>query len=216
MIPNGKISIGPRSDIELNRPPLSVVRVAAAELPTLFGHFQMIGYRSLAGSEEFVALAMGQLRHEAVLVRIHSQCLIGEVFCSRRCDCGAQPRRALEMISADGHGALVYQLQEGRGIGLLNKVRAYALQDEGADTVEANERWGFPPDMRDYRQCSEILVELGISRARVMTNNPRKLLAIKDAGLKVVSRVPLQVEPSHSSMEYLRTKMQKLGHLPQL
>jgi len=216
MAPDVDRIINSDARLAIHHRPLSVTRVATAELPTRFGNFHLIGYRSLSGSEEFVALTMGQLRRHAVLVRIHSQCLTGEVFGSRRCDCGVQLQRALEMISAAGRGALVYQLQEGRGIGLLNKVRAYALQDEGADTVEANERLGFPPDMRDYRQCAEIFVDLGISRANIMTNNPCKLSAIKDAGLEIVSRVPLQVEPSQSSIGYLRTKMQKLGHLLQL
>jgi 3,4-dihydroxy 2-butanone 4-phosphate synthase/GTP cyclohydrolase II len=194
--------------------PLSVERVSVARLPTDFGDFQIAGYRSLATGEEFVALFKGDLRtDEPTLVRIHSQCLTGDVFASRKCDCGPQLHRALELIEAEGRGAVVYQLQEGRGIGILNKIRAYALQDEGADTVEANERLGLAVDLREYRQCAEVLFDLGLCRVRLMSNNPLKLRALEEAGLKVVERVALEVEPHDAAMHYLRTKKQKLGHL---
>jgi 3,4-dihydroxy 2-butanone 4-phosphate synthase/GTP cyclohydrolase II len=193
---------------------LTVERVSAARLPTDFGDFQIAGYRSLTTGEEFVALFKGELRtDEPTLVRIHSQCLTGDVFASRKCDCGPQLHRAMELIEAEGRGAIVYQLQEGRGIGIINKIRAYSLQDEGADTVEANERLGLAVDLREYRQCAEILFDLGLCRVRLMSNNPLKLRAVEEAGLKVVERVALEVEPHDAAMHYLRTKKQKLGHL---
>jgi 3,4-dihydroxy 2-butanone 4-phosphate synthase/GTP cyclohydrolase II len=196
-----------------NSPQLSVLQVASAELPTAFGMFQILGYRSQTSREEFVALVKGDLNREAVLVRIHSQCVTGEVFQSGRCDCGPQMRKALAMITEEGGGVLVYQLQDGRGIGTINKIRTYALQDQGADTVEANVRLGFAPDLREYRQCAEIFLDLGLSRVRVMTNNPRKLAAVEEVGLEVVSRIPLQIAPSRLSIKYLRTKVRKMGHL---
>lgn len=193
---------------------LSVERVSVARLPTDFGDFRIAGYRSLTTGEEFVALFKGDLRTDApVLVRIHSQCLTGDVFASRKCDCGPQLHRAMELIEAEGRGAIVYQLQEGRGIGIINKIRAYALQDEGADTVEANERLGLAVDLREYRQCAEVLFDLGLCRVRMMSNNPLKIRALEEAGLKVVERVALEVEPHDAAVHYLRTKKQKLGHL---
>lgn len=192
----------------------SVRRVGTASLPTLLGEFRIAGYRSLTSVEELVALYRGDLLADrAALVRIHSQCLTSEVLGSIRCDCGAQLQRALEMIAAESRGVLVYQLQEGRGIGILNKIRAYALQDEGADTVEANEQLGFRADLREYKQCAEILVDLGLRAVRLMTNNPLKVQAVLEAGLKVVDRVPLEVPPSDSSISYLRSKKYKMGHL---
>jgi 3,4-dihydroxy 2-butanone 4-phosphate synthase/GTP cyclohydrolase II len=194
--------------------PLSVERVSVARLPTDFGDFQIAGYRSLTTGEEFVALFKGDLRtDEPTLVRIHSQCLTGDVFASRKCDCGPQLHRAMALIEREGRGAIVYQLQEGRGIGIINKIRAYALQDEGADTVEANEQLGLAVDLREYRQCAEILFDLGLCRVRLMSNNPLKLRAVEEAGLKVVERVALEVEPHDAAMHYLRTKKEKLGHL---
>ena len=147
------------------------------------------------------------------LVRIHSQCLTGDVFGSTKCDCGRQLHSAMRLIEREGRGAIVYQLQEGRGIGIINKIRAYALQDEGADTVEANERLGLAVDLREYRQCAEILFDLGLCRVRLMSNNPLKLRAMEEAGLRVVERVALEVEPADAAMHYLRTKKAKLGHL---
>ena len=196
---------------------LSVVRVATARLPTSTGVFLLAGYRSLISDEEFVALFKGQIRaEEPTLARIHSQCLTGDVFGSTKCDCGPQLHRAMQLIEEAGSGAIVYQLQEGRGIGIINKIRAYALQDEGADTVEANERLGLAVDLREYRQCAEILFDLGLCRVRVMSNNPLKLRAMEEAGLEVVGRVALEVEPTDAAMHYLRTKKQKMGHLLEL
>src|SRR5882672_9357789 len=196
---------------------LSVQRVAEAELPTEWGDFRIAGYRSLTSDEEFVVLYRGELRPDVpTLVRIHSQCLTGDVFGSTKCDCGPQLHQTLQMIQAEGRGAVVYQQQEGRGIGILNKIRAYALQDEGADTVEANERLDLPVDSRDYRQCAEVLFDLGLCKVRVISNNPGKLQALKDAGLEIVERVSIEVESSAPAEKYLRTKKEKMGHLLEL
>ena len=192
----------------------TVERVAEARLPTETGEFRIIGFRSLNSAEEFVALVKGDLRHSRPsLVRIHSQCMTGDVFGSLKCDCGRQLEAAMKLIEEHGHGAIVYQQQEGRGIGIINKIRAYALQDEGADTIEANERLGFAADMRSYEQCAEILLELGLRSVRVMSDNPAKIRAMRQAGLKVVERVPLEVEPHHFFAGYLKTKKEKMGHL---
>lgn len=193
---------------------LTVERVASAKLPTETGDFRIAGYRSLISDEEFVALYKGEMDGETpTLVRIHSQCLTGDVFGSVKCDCGPQLHRAMEMIEAEGRGAIVYQQQEGRGIGIINKIRAYALQDEGADTVEANEELGFAVDARDYQQCAEILFDLGLCKVRVLSNNPDKLAALTAAGLKIIERVPLEVESEEPAADYLRTKKEKMGHL---
>jgi len=193
---------------------LSVERVAEARLPTEVGEFKIAGYRSRLSDEDFIVLFKGELRPELpTLVRIHSQCLTGDVFGSTKCDCGRQLRRAMELIEEEGRGAIVYQLQEGRGIGILNKIRAYALQDEGADTVEANERLGLAVDLREYRQCAEVLFDMGLCQVRVMSNNPLKLRALEEAGLKIVERVSIEVEPPESAEHYLRTKKEKMGHL---
>jgi 3,4-dihydroxy 2-butanone 4-phosphate synthase/GTP cyclohydrolase II len=192
----------------------SVERVATANLPTATGDFKIAGYRSLISDEEFVVLYKGDLRADIpTLVRIHSQCLTGDVFGSIKCDCGPQLHMALEMIEAEGRGAIVYQQQEGRGIGIINKIRAYSLQDEGADTVEANEKLGFAVDAREYQQCAEILFDLGLCKVRVLSNNPKKLKALEEAGLKIVERVPLEVDAEEPAAHYLRTKKEKLGHL---
>ena len=165
----------------------SVQKVAESRLPTEIGEFRIAGYKSLISDEEFVVLYKGRLEADVpTLVRIHSQCLTGDVFGSIKCDCGPQLRRALELIEEDGRGAIVYQQQEGRGIGIINKIRAYALQDEGADTVEANEKLGFAVDARSYQQCAEILFDLGLCKVRVMSNNPDKLEALEKAGLQIV------------------------------
>ena len=201
-------------DCPWSPPALTVERVSVARLPTEVGEFRIAGYRSKTSEEEFVALYKGELNpEEPTLARIHSQCLTGDVFGSTKCDCGRQLRAAMQLIEREGRGAVVYQLQEGRGIGILNKIRAYALQDEGADTVEANERLGLAVDLRDYRQCAEVLFDLGLCQVRLMSNNPLKLRAVEEAGLKVVERVALEVEPHDAAMHYLRTKKQKLGHL---
>ncbi len=193
---------------------LSVERVAVANLPTEWGDFKIAGYRSLTSQEEYVVLFLGEMRREVpTLVRIHSQCLTGDVFGSTKCDCGQQLHRTMQMIQQEGRGAIVYQQQEGRGIGIINKIRAYALQDEGADTVEANERLGLAVDLRDYRQCAEILFDLGLCQVRVISNNPLKLRALEEAGLKIVERVSIQVESPGRAARYLRTKKEKLGHL---
>lgn len=193
---------------------LSVERVAVATLPTEWGEFKIAGYRSLISKEEFVALFKGELRRETpTLARIHSQCLTGDVFASTKCDCGAQLHQTMQMIQQEGRGAIVYQQQEGRGIGILNKIRAYALQDEGADTVQANEQLGLAVDLREYKQCAEILFDLGLCHVRVISNNPLKLRALEEAGLKIIERVSIQVESTERAANYLRTKKEKLGHL---
>lgn len=192
----------------------TVVRVSEARLPTETGEFRIIGFRSLNSAEEFVVLVKGELRPNIpTLVRIHSQCMTGDVFGSLKCDCGRQLDAAMKLIEQEGHGAIVYQQQEGRGIGIINKIRAYALQDEGADTIEANERLGFAADMRSYEQCAEILLDLGLRAVRVMSDNPAKLRAIRHAGLHVVERVQLEVEPHDFFAGYLKTKKEKMGHL---
>ena len=197
--------------------PGTVERVADARLPTDAGEFRIIGYRSLTSNEEFVVLARGELRADrATLVRIHSQCLTGDAFGSLKCDCGRQLRAAMEMIAREGCGAIVYQQQEGRGIGIINKIRAYALQDEGADTIEANERLGLEADLRCYEQCAEIVRNLGLKQVRVMSNNPEKMETLKKMGLNVVERVSLCIPPTNEARDYLRTKKQKMGHLLEL
>ena len=193
---------------------LSVERVAEAKLPTEWGEFRIAGYRSLESEEEFVVLYKGDLRPEIpTLVRIHSQCLTGDVFASTKCDCGPQLHRTMQMIEEAGRGAVVYQQQEGRGIGIINKIRAYALQDQGADTVEANERLGLAVDSREYRQCAEVLFDLGLCKVRVISNNPGKLRALEEAGLEIVERVSIQVPAQEPASKYLQTKREKLGHL---
>ena len=193
---------------------ISVEKVAVANLPTETGEFKIAGYRSLNSNEEFVVLFKGEMNADVpTLVRIHSQCLTGDVFGSIKCDCGPQLHRAMELIEKEGRGAIVYQQQEGRGIGIINKIRAYALQDQGADTVEANEKLGFAVDARNYQQCAEILFDLGLCKVRVMSNNPDKLEALEKAGLQIVERVPIEVEAEEPAAHYLKTKKEKLGHL---
>ena len=192
----------------------SIERVAVANLPTEWGDFQIAAYRSLTTREEFVVLFKGEMsRDTPTLVRIHSQCLTGDVFGSIKCDCGRQLHRTMQMIEQEGRGAIVYQQQEGRGIGIVNKIRAYALQDRGADTVEANEQLGLAVDLRDYRQCAEILFDLGLCQVKVISNNPLKLRAVEEAGLKIVERVSIEVDATEDAAGYLRTKKEKLGHL---
>ncbi len=190
-----------------------VYRVAEAHLPTDYGDFKIIAYDNHLDNFTHVALVMGDVdTHEPVLVRMHSQCLTGDVFHSKRCDCGAQLHKAMEMIAQEGRGVLVYLSQEGRGIGLGNKIKAYHLQDEGLDTVEANEELGFPPDLRDYGLGAQILVDLGVKKIRLLTNNPRKIVGLKGFGLEVVERVPIEIPPSECNREYLAAKKQKMGH----
>jgi 3,4-dihydroxy 2-butanone 4-phosphate synthase/GTP cyclohydrolase II len=192
----------------------TVEKVAEANLPTEFGQFKIAGFRSLTSAEEFVVLHKGEFRSDSpTLVRIHSQCLTGDVFGSVKCDCGPQLHRAMELIARDGKGAIVYQHQEGRGIGIINKIRAYALQDAGADTIEANERLGLGVDLREYSQCVEIIRQLGIKKVRVLSNNPEKLEAMNKGGLEVVERVPIEFSPSENTIGYLTTKKLQMGHL---
>jgi len=194
-----------------------VRRIASPVLPTRYGDFRVFGYRADLTGEEHLALVLGEISPDVpVPVRVHSQCLTGDVFGSRRCDCGRQLELALEKIKEAGSGVLLYLLQEGRGIGLFNKLQAYELQDAGHDTVEANEKLGFRPDQRDYGIGAQILRDLGVRRMRLMTNNPNKFVALSGYGLEIVERIPLEVPPTDESRSYLRTKREKLGHLLQL
>jgi len=191
-----------------------VRRIAEAQLPTEHGEFKVIGYESLIDHREHVALIKGDVKdQEDVLVRMHSECLTGDVFGSQRCDCGQQLATAMERIAQEGRGAVVYLRQEGRGIGLGNKLRAYALQDEGLDTVEANESLGFKPDLRDYGIGAQILLDLGIRSIRLLTNNPRKVVGLDGYDLHISGREPLQVVPGKHNARYLQTKRTRLGHI---
>jgi 3,4-dihydroxy 2-butanone 4-phosphate synthase/GTP cyclohydrolase II len=191
-----------------------VRRVAQAWLPTCYGEFTIVAYENLLSHEHHVALVMGDVADgRPVLVRVHSECLTGDVFGSQRCDCGAQLKMAMQMVAQEGRGVVLYMSQEGRGIGLLNKLRAYELQDQGLDTVEANKRLGFPPDLRDYGIGAQILADLGLRQLRLLTNNPRKVVGLAGHGLEVVERVPIAVPPNKRNVNYLRTKKEKLGHL---
>ena len=193
-----------------------ITRVTETKLPTLYGDFTAIAYKSAIDAEEHVALVKGDVAsEEPVLVRVHSQCLTGDTFGSLRCDCGEQVRKSLEVIQEDGRGVLLYMRQEGRGIGLHNKLRAYQLQDSGLDTVEANEKLGFPPDLRWYGIGAQILVDLGIRNIRLLTNNPRKVVGLDGYGLNIVERVPIQIPPNDVNKGYLHTKLTKLDHLLQ-
>jgi 3,4-dihydroxy 2-butanone 4-phosphate synthase/GTP cyclohydrolase II len=191
-----------------------VRRIAEADLPTDHGRFRVIGYESMIDHREHVALVRGELEGRTdALVRMHSECLTGDVFGSRRCDCGAQLDAAMARIAEEGSGAIVYLRQEGRGIGLGNKLRAYALQDEGMDTVEANERLGFKPDLRDYGIGAQILLDLGIRGIRLLTNNPRKVVGLDGYDLEITGREPLRIELDEHNERYLSTKKTKLGHI---
>jgi 3,4-dihydroxy 2-butanone 4-phosphate synthase/GTP cyclohydrolase II len=190
-----------------------VRRVASANLPTEYGQFRVHAYESLLNGETHVALVRGDIGDgEGIMVRVHSKCLTGDVFHSARCDCGPQLEAAMQRIGAEGRGVLLYLNQEGRGIGLANKIRAYELQDEGFDTVEANERLGFKADQRDYGIGVQILRELGVRSMRLLSNNPRKLVGIEGYGLSVSEWLPLEIPAQDSTRRYLKTKKEKMGH----
>ena len=190
-----------------------VERVAEADLPTKWGHFRIVTYRDLLSGQEHVALVKGEVAGEdPVLVRVHSECLTGDALGSLRCDCGDQLHTALERIEREGRGVLLYMRQEGRGIGLANKVCAYQLQDQGLDTVEANLHLGYPPDLRDYGIGAQILADLGVKKLRLLTNNPKKVAGLSGYGLEIVEQVPIEVEPNPYNERYLKAKKEKLGH----
>ena len=190
-----------------------VKRVASPNLPTRFGDFTLHAYENEFDSKTHIALVMGDVADgEPVLIRVHSECLTGDAFFSARCDCGPQLETAMQRIADEGRGIIVYLRQEGRGIGLVHKLRAYELQDGGADTVEANEALGFPPDQRDYGIGAQILTDLGASKLRIMTNNPRKFVGLSGYSLEIVERVPIEIEPTETTRRYLETKKRKLGH----
>ena len=189
-------------------------QIADASLPSKYGNFRIFAFESEDGAESILALVMGDpAAQERPLVRIHSQCITGEIFGSLRCDCGDQLAVALQRIDDEGHGMLIYQFAEGRGIGLMNKLVAYELQDSGHDTVEANRQLGFEADLRTYALCAAVLRHFGIERLRLLSNNPKKLEALADAGIEEIERVPIEIPPSDNSAHYLRTKKYKLGHL---
>jgi 3,4-dihydroxy 2-butanone 4-phosphate synthase/GTP cyclohydrolase II len=191
-----------------------VRRVAEASLPTRFGEFKLVAYEGTIDGSASIALVMGEPAGDSpALVRVHSQCITGDVFGSLRCDCGDQLAAALQMIAREGSGVFLYIQQEGRGIGLVNKVRAYALQDSGRDTVEANVELGFPPDLRDYGIGAQILADLGLHKIRLLTNNPRKIIGLRAYGLEIVERVPIEIPPNKRNLHYLMAKRDKLGHI---
>lgn len=189
-----------------------IERVTETELPTEFGKFKLILYRDLTNSKTHLALVKGEAKNDPALVRVHSECLTGDVFGSLRCDCGRQLKKAMEIIDKEKSGVILYMNQEGRGIGLTDKIRAYNLQDKGMDTVEANVALGHKADLRNYGIGAQMLVDLGIKNIRLLTNNPRKIVGLEGYGLKVIERVPLEIEPNPANYNYLKAKKEKLGH----
>jgi GTP cyclohydrolase II len=191
---------------------MTIQKIAEAKLPTHWGEFKVIAFEDKKLNEEHLLLYMGELQNDSLL-RIHSQCLTGDTLYSLKCDCGSQLAMALQRISEEGVGMIIYMAQEGRGIGLVNKIRAYELQDKGMNTVEANEALGFAADERDYSYCKEILSAVNISSVRIMTNNPRKIKGLEDVDIKVTERVSIEIEPNKHNENYLKVKADKLGHM---
>ena len=210
------ISIADLIEYRMRRESL-IKREAVATLPTIYGEWKIYAYTSLVDGREHVALVMGEIREsEPTLVRVHSECLTGDVFGSLKCDCRSQLSKAMEMIAREGKGVIVYLRQEGRGIGLINKIKAYSLQEHGFDTVEANEKLGFPPDMRNFGIGAQILRDLGVRKMRLLTNNPKKLIGLEGYGLEIVERVPIITGVCEYNIGYLKTKKEKLGHFLEL